>query len=99
MSFKLAGKGFKMKNMADVENTLRHELNQWFSKQCRNEWFDYYLYYLPTTPEHNGGILIANEKPANPEYQIVRSIQKHLTIDQNHRILSEVLRKYPILEY
>jgi len=88
-----------MKNMNDVNTVLRNELNQWFKKQCQNEWNDYYLYYLPTTPEYNGGLLIANKKPANPEYQVVRSIQKHLTIEHNHRILLEMCRSLPILEY
>lgn len=88
-----------MKNMDDVHKRIRAELDQWFQNQCRNEFEDYYLYYLPTTPNHNGGLLISKDEPVNPEYCLAEIVQKHLTIQQNHARLVEVCRRLPILEY
>jgi hypothetical protein len=88
-----------MKNMNDVHNRIKAELDQWFPRQCRNDFEDYYLYYLPTTPEHDGGISICKDKPANPDLILSERIRKDLTIEQNHNRLAEVCRKLPILEY
>jgi len=88
-----------MKNMADIETRLRAELNQWFIKQIRNEYDDFYLYYLPTTAEHNGGFVITSEAPSNPEYQIIQGrINKGATIDQNMNHFREIVKRLPILE-
>jgi len=87
-----------MKNMSDIHDILALELKHWFPLQCRNEWADYYLYYLPTTAEHDGGLVIAKERPANPEYCLVERIRKDLTVEQNCRRLAELARSLPILE-
>ncbi len=88
-----------MKNMNDVHNIIKAKLNQWFPKQCNDLYSDYYLYYLPTTVEHNGGLLIAKERPANPEYCMVERVAKHLTIEENHRRIAEMCQRLPILEF
>lgn len=88
-----------MRNMQDVNARIRAELDQWFPKQCKNIYEDYYFYYLPTTAEHNGGVLIVKDSPANQEYQLVTRIRKDLTKDQNFLMLSNFCRKLPILEY
>jgi hypothetical protein len=89
-----------MKNIADLETRLLDELNQWFPKQCRDQFADFYLYYLPTTTEHDGGILIASDDPANPEYQLAMNekIHKGNTVEQNFNwIRSGILRRLPVL--
>ena len=88
-----------MKDMNDIHEVIRAELGQWFQKQIRNEYEDYYLYYLPTTAEHDGGLLICKEKPANPEMILSERIRKDLTVEQNHYRLAEICRKLPILKY
>ena len=88
-----------MKNMNDVNDILQAELNQWFIRQCRNEWDDYYLYYLPTTAEHDGGLSICKERPANPDMILSERVRKDCTVDQNFRRLSAVCWRLPILEY
>ncbi len=86
-----------MKNIADVHEVLKAELQQWFAKQIRDEFGDYYLYYLPTTPEYDGDLLIAKDRPANPDYLVAERVRKDLTIDQNHRYFAEICRRLPIL--
>ncbi len=89
-----------MKNLQDLENTLKAELEQWFVRQCRDEYADFYLYYLPTTAEHDGGISICKNKPANPECRLAMAqrINKGATIDQNFKwIRHGVLRSLPVL--
>jgi hypothetical protein len=90
-----------MKTSADIQTRLRAELNQWFTAQCKNIYDDYYLYYLPTTHEHIGGILICKEAPANPEYQLAGCgrLNKGATVDQNMNVLRAVCERLPILEY
>ena len=87
-----------MKDMNDIHTVIDLELKQWFVKQCRDNYADYYLYYLPTTAEHNGGLLISENKPANTEYQLAERVRKDLTVDQNRYRLTEVARRLPILE-
>jgi hypothetical protein len=89
-----------MKNVADIQTRLKAELNQWVTAQCKNIYDDYYLYYLPTTPEHIGGILICKEPPANPEYQLAdgQRLSKDATVNQNFNRLREVCNRLPILE-
>jgi len=89
-----------MKNVADIQTRLKAELNQWFPKQCKNIYDDYYLYYLPTTLEHIGDILICKEAPANPEYQRAegQSLSKDKTVNQNFNHLREVCNRLPICE-
>ena len=91
-----------MKDRADLETRLKAELEQWLEKQIRNEYADFYLYYLPTTAEHDGGILIARDRPANPEYKLAMSerINKGLSINQNfNRIRNSGLYNLPVLSY
>jgi len=88
-----------MKNWQEVSARLRLELEQWFIKQCRNEYADYYLYYRPTSPITDGGFLICSEKPEGYLLGWNQPIDKGATVDQNHRKLSDVLRKLPIMNY
>lgn len=59
-----------MKNMADLESRLALELKASFRHRCELPGIDFFLWYLPTTANHDGGLLIAAEQPANSEYQL-----------------------------
>ena len=92
-----------MKTFQDVQAVLRVELIHWFPIQCREEYADFNLYYLPTTEEHNGAIMIRRRAPDKGsvygmEYQLVARVRKDLTIDQNHKMLSDLCWHLQILE-
>ena len=86
-----------MNNLADLETVFANELQQWFPKQCRNLYDDYYLYFLPSTAEHDGGIIITKDRPANGDYQLSQRIPKHLPIDVIKDQFRNVLRTLPVL--
>jgi len=91
-----------MKTEADLQDRLKAGLKQWQVKQGQNPYDDYYLYYLETTPEHDGGIIICKEAPVNTDYKLAMAerINKGATVDQNfNRIRSGVLRTLPVLSY
>jgi hypothetical protein len=91
-----------MKDIMELETRLRAELDQWHVKQCRNNFDDYYLYYLETTAEHDGGIIICKEAPANQSYRLAmpQRIDKGATVNQNfNRIRNGILRSLPVLSY
>ena len=76
-----------MKTRRDILDRLELELKQWFVKQCRNPYDDYYLYHLPASPSTDGGVLICKDKPENPDYVLSwpERIRKDLTVEQNLR--------------
>lgn len=85
-------------NYQELLSTARAELNQWYVAQVRNPFDVYHLYYLPTTAEHDGGIIIAKDAPANPEYIKSVEISGFITIDQHMiRLEHNVLPKLPVL--
>ena len=88
-----------MKNMSDISAAARREVETWFTKQCRESFSDFFWWYQETTPSHNGGFLIAKDRPANADYAIAGKLQKHLTKDQNLALFLDVARRLPILEY
>jgi hypothetical protein len=91
-----------MKTRADIETALKTELeHNWFPRQCRNPYADFYIYYLPTTPEHIGHISICAEVPSNHEMQLVtgEKINKMATIEQNFNHFRNMLNHLPVLEY
>ena len=89
-----------MNNQADSESVLLAELRQWAIRQGRNPYDNYYLYHMPTTYEHDGGIIIAKEAPPNTDYVLSDPIRinKTYSINQNfNRIRLQVLPYLPIL--
>ena len=88
-----------MKTFEDAKKRLKAELDQWFIMQCRNTFQRYYLYYLETTAEHDGGIGICSEDPPNKEYKMASAehIRRDLTVEQNYYRLVDVISKLPIL--
>ena len=91
-----------MRTREELETRLMNELNHWFTRQCQDIYSDFYLYYLPSTANHDGGILIAEHKPANPEYRLAmpEKIEKHSTPEQNfRRINNSVLGRLPVMSW
>jgi hypothetical protein len=87
-----------MRNIDDVYRALDLALREWHPKQCRALHEDYYLYYLPTSAEHDGCFLFLKEDPANKEFICTgQVVSKHLTIEANRAILADLLRVLPIL--
>ncbi len=94
-----------MKNWADVKTTLKFELNNWFRQQAKHPYCAYYLYYYPTTPETDGGLLITKDAPIHGNtgepYRLVMAqpINKGATVEQNLNwiLLSRFLNRLPIL--
>ena len=91
-----------MKDLQEIHTRLRNELKQWFTKQVHNEFEDYYLYYLPSTREHDSGLLISNGTHKNLDYQLAMTekLHKGSTIQQNynHIVNSGILNRLPILD-
>lgn len=89
-----------MRNRSDIETALRNELNQWFPKQCKNIYNDYYLYYSETTKDKPGNLLINTELPSNNGYFLAvgEKINKGATIEDNFNHLRRFIGILPILE-
>ena len=90
-----------MKDMQDIRERLRLELGQWFVKQCQNNYEDYYLYYIESKPDQNGGFIICANDPPNERYKLAwnQPINKGATIEQNYNFfIDRVMRRLPILD-
>lgn len=91
-----------MKTWVEVINRLQAELVHWYPRQVRDINQDYFLYYLPWTPEHDSGLLIAKTMPVNSGYQLAMTerINKGFTVEGNlHAIINRnILQRLPILD-
>jgi len=90
-----------MKTLADLESRLRKELTIWAHRQSQDIYADFYLYYIPTTTEHDGGIIIAKNPPANSDFKLARPdrIEKGCSFEQIfNRIRIHTLPHLPVLE-
>ncbi len=89
-----------MKTAQDIYTRLHSELGQWFIKQCRNPSAAYYLYYMESTPEHDGGLLIAENQPSGL-YKLAMDerINGYTTVTNNMAYIrnSGTLDRLPIL--
>lgn len=88
-----------LESWKDIVAMAEAEIDQWFPRQCREPYTDFYWYYMETTPEHDGGFLISKDKPANPDYLIAGKLAKHLTKEQNLYQFLETAGRLPILAY
>ena len=84
--------------VSDINIRLDLELIEWFRKQSQNLFNDYYLYYIESTPEHNGGFLIMSEVPPNKEFKRSVKLNKGMTTRQNFILLKQVINRLPIIE-
>ena len=84
--------------ISGIKARLKFELNAWFVKQCRNPTTDYTFYYIASTNEHNGGFIICQRQPPNPEYKPAGLLSKGKSIDQNFIMLMDIIKKLPIIE-
>jgi len=88
-----------MKDWQAIIERMRNELKSWFVRQCKDTFTRHYLYYMPTTAEHDGGLLILSDSPPNPDYLLAHpdNIRRDLTVEQNLQLLIPTLRQLPIL--
>jgi hypothetical protein len=92
-------RGTEMKNMAEVTARVNLELIHYRQQQAKNIYDDYYLYYMEATPEHDGGLLICKDQPANHDYKLAmpEKMGKHLSSEQLRIQVINVCRTLPIL--
>ena len=87
-----------MKTMEDVEKRLLMELEQWRVRQTGDKEGDFYLYCLPGTEKHNGGLFIARHV-RNKAFNEQCPIDKNLSILENFEKIkkSGVLRSIIVI--
>lgn len=92
-----------MKDINDVERVLLKELNNWFTKQCKNPYKRFYLMYRPSGPNKPGKLLISNveAQKLGKEYKYAchERINASKTKLENFQVLKEYIRAIPILDY
>ena len=87
-----------MTNLHDISVRAMAEIEQWFPRQCELPSIDFYFWYLPATPEHDGGLLIARERPANLDYRRSMRLRRDMTIAQNHcQFMQHYAPQLPVL--
>lgn len=89
-----------MKTLTDVESALRLELIHWNARQNARPFDDFYLYYLPTTAEHDGGILISAGRPRHPDFRLAMTERLHKgeDVETNFARIRPILTTLPVLE-
>lgn len=88
-----------MKTAQDLYTRFQNELNQWFPRQCGNPFEKFYLYYLESTPDHDGGIIISKDTPGNDQYRLAtpEAMQRGMTVEQNFYHFQTILNRLPVL--
>ena len=89
-----------MKTFEQAVSTLQLELKHWFTRQCHNPVGDNFVYYIESTQQHNGGFLICQDQPVNPDYKLAKNsnVSGFKTVDQNFNRLLPVIKTLPILD-
>lgn len=89
-----------MRTLDDVKVRLRLELLHWRNRQDQYPHNDYYLYYLPSTAEHDGGFGFLADSPANTEVRLAMAerLDKQATVAEMYDRLLPILQTLPILE-
>jgi hypothetical protein len=88
-----------VKTIQDIKSRFNAELQQWFRRQCENPGEQYHIYYIESSPGHDGGLLISKTPPENPEYKLAtpEALRRDLTIEQNAVHFHDVLMRLPVL--
>ena len=88
-----------MKTWDDVCNTLEIELDMWAKKSDRG-CTRYYVYYMPSSPEHDSGMLICKDTPANKDYELAMSecLPIHITKEQVYNRTIDIFKTLPVLD-
>ena len=86
-----------MKTLDDIAMRMQNEMKATKQRRFQSDE-DYYVYYQPSTAEHDGGFLILKDSPANPEYQtIAMRLRRDQTEEQNLYQFMQIARRLPIL--
>ena len=90
-----------MKEWEDFKVKIDMAVNEWFAKQCQDSNKSYRVYFLPATPEHDSGVLIASRKPANEGYMLAapEPMRFYATIEQEQHRLKELFFRLPVLKH
>jgi hypothetical protein len=88
-----------IKTFQDAQDVLKRELQQTFTKMAKNPGKRYYLYYMPATACHDGGLSIRTTSPPNSDVLLASDIRVSgfKTIGQNMAMFHDVLSRLPIL--
>jgi hypothetical protein len=88
-----------MKTSADAYKTLDLLVTEWFYRQCAEPHRREYLYYLQSSPEHDGGLVIYSEQPPNPDYKLATGepLNGFATVEANVTRFWGMVKRLPIL--
>ena len=88
-----------LRNWNEIVVRARTEIELWFPRQCQNSFTEYSWWYIESSPAHDGGFLIAEDKPANTDYLFAGALGRHLTKEQNLQKFLDTARRLPILAW
>lgn len=86
-----------MYTTADIETALLLALRESFRRRCENPAGNWRLFYQAATKEHDGGLLILSEPPANPDWQPAPGGELDIGSDDNQNYNRLRLRVTPYL--
>ena len=86
-----------MKNSREIEDAFDLCLLEWYQKSMREPYAQYYLYFQKSTAEHDGGLLILQNAPANSNWELAHPETIRGTIEQIKNKYRETLRTLPII--
>ena len=88
-----------MKTSKDAYHMLQLTVKEWFHRQAAEPYHRFYLYFLPSAPEHDGGFIICKEKPPNPDYELATGepLNGFTTVEANVSRLWDIVKWLPIL--
>lgn len=89
------------KRWGDIETNLwemaKEASEDWFKKQCRNEFGTYYLYFKPGTETGWGTLAVAENAPEGYQLADPRRLSPAWTRTQVKRHIRDILQTLPVL--
>ena len=77
----------------------RESSEEWYKKQCRNEFGAYHLYFTPSTETEWGSLAIAENAPEGYQLADPRRLSPAWTREQVKRHIRDILQRLPVLPY
>ena len=86
--------------ISEIKTHLNLACKEWLSKQIKNPYNDYHLYYIEAKPQHNGGFIIKCGTPANKNYKLALNnrMNKGYTAEQLFNSLIPIINRLPIID-
>ena len=88
-----------LKNWQEIVARAAAEIELWWLRQCHDVHKEFSWWYMESSPEHDGGFLIAEEAPANNHYFFAGVLGRHFTKEQNLYKFLDIARRLPILAW